>query len=130
MIEGPQALYRFYDAVDALLYVGITVDPSQRFRAHRDEKPWWAEVTRIAIEHYPDREAVEQAEREAIAAERPRWNIVHNDGTPPPPPRLASTTVTVSYDGVEVRLESTSPAGELAQAALQIASGLRSESGG
>lgn len=72
------ALYRFYADDGALLYVGITLDPGSRWRAHRDDKPWWHHVTSITIEVHPDRAAVLDAERDAIIAEHPRHNIVHN----------------------------------------------------
>lgn len=133
IFDGPQALYRFFDQDDALLYIGVTVDPAQRFKQHRGEKPWWTDVSRITVEHYPDRASVEQAERDAIAAERPRWNVVHNNGLPPTPARpaaTASTSLIVSYGGAEVRLESTEPVDVLAQAALRIVAGLRGEGGG
>lgn len=36
-------LYRFYGATGQLLYVGITMNPVQRFRSHRGTKDWWCE---------------------------------------------------------------------------------------
>lgn len=71
-------LYRMYDATDALLYVGITMNVEDRFADHRAMKAWWAEVVDIKLEHFPTREAVEQAERDAIRTERPRFNVVHS----------------------------------------------------
>lgn len=41
------ALYRFYDAAGALLYVGITIDPGSRWRSHAHDKPWWQQVAQI-----------------------------------------------------------------------------------
>ncbi|MGY5033279.1 GIY-YIG nuclease family protein [Streptomyces sp. 900116325] len=41
------AVYRLYDAADALLYVGSAYDPEERCKAHHD-KPWWPKVTRRA----------------------------------------------------------------------------------
>ncbi|MBX7450389.1 GIY-YIG nuclease family protein [Mycolicibacterium sp. 3033] len=43
-------LYRFYSPTGKLLYVGITMNPSQRFNAHRKSKDWWDEVAGITIE--------------------------------------------------------------------------------
>jgi hypothetical protein len=74
------ALYRFYDAGGALLYVGITLDPGARWRAHRDDKPWWHQVATISLEVHPTRDAVLAAERAAIVAEKPQHNVVHNRG--------------------------------------------------
>lgn len=73
----PHALYRFFDAEGVLLYIGITADVPARFQKHRDDKPWWGEVARIAMEPFPDRPSVLAAERRAIKAEMPRWNVQH-----------------------------------------------------
>lgn len=71
-------LYRFHDAADRLLYIGITADPPARFRSHGATKRWWAEVAHVRLEHHTDRHALADAERAAILAERPRYNITHN----------------------------------------------------
>lgn len=76
----PHALYRFYDAAGALLYVGITLDPVARWRQHRDDKPWWTDVAHITVDTYPDRATVLDAERAAITRERPLHNVQHNRG--------------------------------------------------
>lgn len=75
-----QALYRFWDADGALLYIGISLDPGKRWKQHRDDKPWWSEVAKVTVEPHPSRPAAMDAERAAIAAERPRYNVVHNSG--------------------------------------------------
>lgn len=71
-------LYRFYDAAGELLYIGITMNPVARWKQHGHDKLWWVEVASIAIESHLDRDSALRAERQAIAAERPRWNVVHN----------------------------------------------------
>lgn len=73
-----QALYRFYNSSGDLLYVGITLDPGKRWKQHRDDKPWWHEVTQVTVETHVDRDAVMQAERAAIENEHPRYNVVFN----------------------------------------------------
>lgn len=75
---APHALYRFWDANDRLLYVGITANPGSRWKQHSKDKPWWHDVTRVTIERYPDRLSVLNAERTAITLERPVHNVVHN----------------------------------------------------
>lgn len=77
--NSPHALYRFYDEVGVLLYVGITADPGARFKQHRGDKAWWTQVVNIRIEKFPTRAAVLAAERTAIREERPLWNVVHNE---------------------------------------------------
>lgn len=71
------ALYRFFAENGELLYVGITNDPGRRWGQHAHDKPWWHEVTRAEIERHPDRPAALLAEKAAIVAERPRYNVLH-----------------------------------------------------
>ena len=73
-------LYRFFNSTGQLLYIGITMNPPQRFKEHRDSKDWWTEVAGITVENYPNRTALAEAERRAIKVERPRHNIAHNIG--------------------------------------------------
>lgn len=89
MSERLHALYRFFDASGDLLYIGITLNPAGRWKQHREEKPWWEEVTDITIETYPDRPSVLEAERKAIIAEHPRYNKTYN--AQPAPKRLAES---------------------------------------
>lgn len=77
-IPEDNALYRHYDATGRLLYVGITNNPGSRWKGHRD-KPWWLYVDTTRIERFGSRAEVEAAEAAAIKAERPWWNITHND---------------------------------------------------
>jgi predicted GIY-YIG superfamily endonuclease len=73
-----QALYRFFDADDELLYIGITSHLPGRVSEHEGEKPWWTDVERVSVEHFATREEVIEAEREAIRTEGPKHNISHN----------------------------------------------------
>lgn len=73
------ALYRLYDADDALLYVGIAFELSRRYNQHRKTKAWWPEVARKEVCWYEDRTQAEQAEVAAIRSEKPRYNIAHVD---------------------------------------------------
>lgn len=72
------ALYRFYGSGGTLLYIGITNSIPTRLKQHHRDKEWWLGVSEIRVEHYPTREAVEEAERRAIIAEKPLYNDVHN----------------------------------------------------
>jgi hypothetical protein len=73
------ALYRFYDRSDVLLYVGITVDLPTRMGNHQTDKPWWADVARMTVEHHASRADVLDAERQAIRDEKPLYNVHHNE---------------------------------------------------
>lgn len=68
------ALYRFYGDAGRLLYVGITSSPDRRFGQHAKSKEWWPEVRGISVDWYDTRQAVEAAERRAIAVEQPAYN--------------------------------------------------------
>lgn len=68
------ALYRFFDADDALLYVGITVNLPIRLRAHA-HKGWHAETRRITVDWFDTEDAAREAERQAIRSERPLHNV-------------------------------------------------------
>lgn len=72
------SLYRFYDASNVLLYIGITNSVPRRLDQHEDEKPWFLTVARVEVEHHPDRQAALDAEKNAIKAERPKYNVQHN----------------------------------------------------
>lgn len=73
-------LYRMFDAHDNLLYVGISKSAFARFEQHSHDKPWINQVVRWEREQYPTRAAALVAEKAAIIAERPRYNIIHNKG--------------------------------------------------
>lgn len=71
-------LYRHYSAENELLYIGVSSRIPQRNREHEKLSPWWYEIARIEIEPFPDRKSLLEAERLAIQAEQPRFNIQHN----------------------------------------------------
>ncbi|MFF9309952.1 GIY-YIG nuclease family protein [Streptomyces sp. NPDC014748] len=76
--EVRTALYRLFDKAGALLYIGISVSPEQRWVQHSDDKPWWSEVARIEFDWHATRAEALRREAEAIRAEKPRHNIHHN----------------------------------------------------
>ncbi len=73
------AVYRFFNAADELLYVGITGDPRARWAQHAAEKAWWPDVVRHTVEWLPSREEALAAKAAAITAEAPLHNVA---GTP------------------------------------------------
>jgi len=82
--KRPHVLYRFFDAADRLLYIGITVGIRSRLMKHEVEKSWYGEIARISVEHFPNRLAVLAAEKAAIQAEKPLHNVQHNGSRPRP----------------------------------------------
>lgn len=79
MTATPTTLYRLRTGDGSLLYIGIAGNPGRRFDQHAGTKPWWGRVATIDLEHHPSRAAAIEAERAAIAAERPLFNIQHGD---------------------------------------------------
>jgi predicted GIY-YIG superfamily endonuclease len=73
----PTAVYRFYDKQGALLYVGATRGPQARWRQHASKRAWWPDVARKTIRWYQAKDAALAAEKEAIRAECPRYNVMH-----------------------------------------------------
>lgn len=72
------ALYRLFDNSGALLYIGVSVSPEQRWMHHAEHKTWWPEVAQINFEWHPTRNEALRREADAIRHERPRYNVQHN----------------------------------------------------
>jgi hypothetical protein len=75
------ALYRFFDAEERLLYVGITVNTKKRWQYHAKEQAttWWPLAARNTVEWLGTRREAEQAERAAIRDESPLYNVMHTE---------------------------------------------------
>ena len=61
--EESTVLYRFFDADDVLLYVGITDKPGSRWEQHMREQPWWPEARRQVTQWLDSRKLAEAAEQ-------------------------------------------------------------------
>lgn len=72
------SVYRYYDAHDVLVYVGITSRGIGRNREHNGSKSWWKYVTRQEVEHFPDRMAAHAREVDLIRQFSPPFNVQHN----------------------------------------------------
>ena len=83
----PTAVYRFYDAAGALLYVGISRNLVARWAQHEVEKTWWSAVARKTVTMYGSRREAEIAEGHAIRSESPLHNkaMGRRDETEPKP---------------------------------------------
>lgn len=73
---GKTALYRHFDADHSLLYVGISLNAISRLEQHKAAS-WSGDIASVEIEYFQTRQEAADAERQAIKAERPRWNIIH-----------------------------------------------------
>jgi hypothetical protein len=83
----PYALYRYWDAKDILLYVGISGELAQRDKAHIAASKWMQLSARSAIERHKTLADVKKAERAAIETEHPIFNKIYNN-TPEAKERL------------------------------------------
>lgn len=87
-MSDPTDLYRYFDAEHRLLYVGISFSALNRAIQHKSSAKWWSEQRTMTRETHPTRSAAEEAERRAIATEKPIHNIVHNgQGVKSAPPK-------------------------------------------
>ena len=86
-MSGDCALYRYFDAEQVLLYVGISGELAVREQAHVDRSEWMNFAASSTIERHETPEEVRGAESEAIKAEHPIFNKHHNN-TPAAKARL------------------------------------------
>lgn len=77
--DGPTSVYKYYDAANRLIYIGITAQRIGRQVQHNDSSEWWPYVARQEIEHYPSRADARAVERGLIELHRPPFNKQHND---------------------------------------------------
>jgi len=73
-------IYRFY-AADTLVYLGVTGYLPGRLGRHA-KRNWWRSCDHLTLTHYGTREQAEIAEKQAIQAERPLYNVHHNYDAP------------------------------------------------
>jgi hypothetical protein len=73
------ALYRWFDEMDLLLYVGVAGELGGRTKGHVKGSSWMEFAVRSAIERHPTRSAALAAETAAIKAEHPLFNFQHNN---------------------------------------------------
>lgn len=67
-------VYRYYNADNELLYVGITKNQLNRFEAHSKVQPWFHEITKAFFQHTDTREEALEYEKYIIANEFPKYN--------------------------------------------------------
>ena len=70
-------LYRHFDSDGVLLYVGISCNVLRRTGEHEGSF-WFDNVRNITIESFENRHDAECSERDAINAEKPKYNVDYN----------------------------------------------------
>lgn len=76
--QMPTSVYRYYDAVGTLIYVGITRQGMGRNVQHNGKAEWWPFVARQEVDHFPTRQAAMLREKDLIRSLRPPFNKQHN----------------------------------------------------
>jgi hypothetical protein len=76
--DSTTSLYRYYDAKDFLIYVGITSQGIARNQQHNSDKDWWPFVHHQTVEHFPTRAIALKQEKAAILLNQPPFNRQHN----------------------------------------------------
>ncbi|WP_040815085.1 GIY-YIG nuclease family protein [Nocardia concava] len=71
---GEHVLYRFLNADAEPIYIGITGEPYNRWQAHLARAPWAREISAIYYVAGLTEHRARQLEREALRAERPRYD--------------------------------------------------------
>jgi hypothetical protein len=71
-------LYRVRDERGVLLYVGVTNTPMLRLESHTKSAVWSLYASSVTFERYMTRDAVLDAERNAIIDDRPVFNKIHS----------------------------------------------------
>lgn len=74
---GRTALYRIRGEEDVLLYIGITNGVPFRWNSHQTVQPWWDELRSLTVEWHGTRAEAEEAEKAAIGAEQPKYNVTY-----------------------------------------------------
>lgn len=69
-------VYKFYNAQDELLYIGVAIDWMQRRKQHKRKSWWFAEVSREEFEFFDDWRAAGMRELALIFDQSPRYNFV------------------------------------------------------
>lgn len=78
MTATDYAVYSMRDKTGALLYVGATSRGHMRQVEHMATRAWAGDVATTEWEHFSERAAALDRERELIGSEKPRYNVVHS----------------------------------------------------
>ena len=77
---GKHCLYRHYNDAGDLLYVGVSISCHRRSQQHKRNSEWYADVSKITLEWFDDKQSACKAEAEAIFNEQPLHNKAHKYG--------------------------------------------------
>lgn len=95
-------LYRHFNLEGELLYVGISINAFERYKQHAIEKDWFDSVINMTVERFSTRQQALEAEKAAIKAEKPKYNVVHNPIAPKQRVKKESPKAVKSYISSEM----------------------------
>jgi predicted GIY-YIG superfamily endonuclease len=98
------SLYRYYSALDELLYVGVSHDPMLRETQHRVAKDMKS-VRYIELEWFDTEDEAKAAEQIAIRREKPLWNVAGSRN-----PRIPRETSKAAINAEVVKIAAATPA--------------------
>lgn len=96
------ALYRIRGEAEVLLYIGITNSPAIRWNGHQLIQPWWDELRTLTVEWYDSRTEAEAAEKAAVLAEQPKYNVTYLKPTGPARERKPLGAIPVQHGKAEL----------------------------
>jgi predicted GIY-YIG superfamily endonuclease len=106
MSDGEYAeLYRHYNVRGVLLYVGQSANALGRLAEHQNYSRWFDQVSYVTIVRVA-KHLINQAERQAIKAEKPIYNQRHNKKPPKRPKGYESYLTpepTVTVDPLSIK---------------------------
>ena len=71
-------LYRHFNKIGELLYIGISMSSMHRLGEHSRNATWFKNIATISLEHFSTMSQAREAEKTAIWFEKPKHNIQHN----------------------------------------------------
>lgn len=75
----PHYVYRAFDSVGILLYIGCTINVKSRMSSHRTNSAWVPYADTIGVTEYPSRSEARAAEALAIETEGAAFNSTRTD---------------------------------------------------
>jgi len=96
------AVYRIRGEAEALLYIGMTNNPAIRWNGHQLVQPWWDELRTLTVEWYDSRPEAAEAERLAVLAEQPKYNLTYLKPTGPGRERKSPEAIPVEHGRAEI----------------------------